>query len=406
MAGRHDDRFSNIVLAPPVSLAAAAWMIAAVLAFCFLAAFRVQYTRKLPLQGWLLPDAGLLQVYSPQSGTITRSSVHQGSRVKKGDQLFVVSAERTSAQLGLMGPLVRQRIQERLESLDRERNQLLRLQQESKTGLDRHLQRLEADLAGAQKERDLAQKRLDIARADFGRAEALRRENLISATELEQKQAASMAQESALLAAERNISGLKDEVNRSRSDYQNQESERATRLEAISREVSSIREQRDDRDLTGSLAITAPVDATVSSELATPGAAVNTSSPVLVLLPENAPLQIHALVSGESSGLLKPGQAVALQYRREQSRPVMSRISWISPAPLSEVEISSKFGIRHQGPAYELVVALPEEMTRSMPEYVPRPGAELELKVYVERKNLAMWVLGRLLPAHNADVHP
>lgn len=398
-AGRHDEALTSIVLTPPVRASVVGWSAAIVLAVCAVAACFVEYTHKLHVQAWLMPDSGLLEVYSSQSGIVTQAAVTQGSHVRKGDLLFVISSDKTSPEFGLMGPLAKSRLRAQMQSLERESNTLNNLQRISKAEAEHRAQRYKADLQDAQAERDLVQARIDLARKEIDRSKLLLKEHFIADADYEQRLGAYMELQAAVITANLRISSLTAEVKKTESDYENLSAELSLRVESIERDISSLQELQYDRALVTSLGISAPTDAIVSSKFAVVGSSVNTSTPLAVLLPERTPLQIHALVTGKVSGLVKPGQTVTLFFDDRLLEPVFARVSWISPAPLPESGISSKFGISHGRSAYELIISLPAEAARSAPEYIRRAGAEIEANIFVEKKSVARWILGLLMGA-------
>src|SRR5690606_6087875 len=68
------------------------------------------------LSGQLVPDRGVIAVLAPQRGVVVRSGVEEGGRVRRGDVLFVISGERTSA-LGETHALIGERLAARRRSL-------------------------------------------------------------------------------------------------------------------------------------------------------------------------------------------------------------------------------------------------------------------------------------------------
>ena len=62
----------------------------ALLIIAFFAVF--QTTRKVPIQGMLVPTAGVARVFSSQVGVIKEVHVKDGQFVRDGDILFVVSS--------------------------------------------------------------------------------------------------------------------------------------------------------------------------------------------------------------------------------------------------------------------------------------------------------------------------
>ncbi|MDE0853306.1 MAG: biotin/lipoyl-binding protein, partial [Nevskia sp.] len=92
--------YGKIVLVQPPSLsiltvASVAFAGAIVLLFAV-----GSYTRHSTVGGQLLPDAGLIRIYSPRAGVVLERHVQENQRVDAGDVLFVVSGERPADAAG------------------------------------------------------------------------------------------------------------------------------------------------------------------------------------------------------------------------------------------------------------------------------------------------------------------
>jgi membrane fusion protein len=59
-----------------------------------------QFSRKVKVNGWLVPQGGMVKIYAQQPGVIGELKVKDGTLVAKGDPLLVLSAERKSSGLG------------------------------------------------------------------------------------------------------------------------------------------------------------------------------------------------------------------------------------------------------------------------------------------------------------------
>ncbi|MDV2944742.1 biotin/lipoyl-binding protein, partial [Acinetobacter baumannii] len=66
------------------------------------------YTKRSTVQGQLIPQSGLIQVYTTQSGTILKKNVYEGQSVKTGDILFTISTESYGEQGSITDALAKQ----------------------------------------------------------------------------------------------------------------------------------------------------------------------------------------------------------------------------------------------------------------------------------------------------------
>src|SRR5690242_1333695 len=111
-AARHPRAVSAqgaILLIRPLTLGflTAAGFAVALLVLLFLAFG--SYTRRTTLHGQLVPDVGLIKVYSSLPGVIIEKHVTEGQPVRRGDILYVVSSELRSSALGDSQAMVSER---------------------------------------------------------------------------------------------------------------------------------------------------------------------------------------------------------------------------------------------------------------------------------------------------------
>src|SRR4029450_9202405 len=117
---RREKALGDVLLIQPMSTSALT-LLAVVLASGLIGfAFWGQYTRKAHVSGYLVPTAGLVKVYSRESGTIVAKRIAEGQRVSKGDVLFVVSMERRSSEKIDTQAAVMAQLEERRSSLSAE----------------------------------------------------------------------------------------------------------------------------------------------------------------------------------------------------------------------------------------------------------------------------------------------
>ena len=91
LENRQRDWLGSIQLIRPVSLGLlTAFVVATALA---VASYLVlgEYTRKARVSGYLVPDQGVIRLMSPQAATLLEAHAVEGTTVRRGDVLFVLS---------------------------------------------------------------------------------------------------------------------------------------------------------------------------------------------------------------------------------------------------------------------------------------------------------------------------
>ena len=111
----------DISLARPLSFT---FMTAVSACFCLLVVLFFifgSYTKRSTINGELVPDHGMVKVYSPQQGVLLKRYVSEGQVVRSGDVLFLISSDRQQTSVGdtqaTISGLVRSRHASLLEEL-------------------------------------------------------------------------------------------------------------------------------------------------------------------------------------------------------------------------------------------------------------------------------------------------
>jgi hypothetical protein len=150
------------------------------------------------------------------------------------------------------------------------------------------------------------------------------------------------------------------------------------------------------------IVVSAPEDGVVTAIQTESGGGVNTSVPLLSIIPSGSKLKAQLFAPSRVVGFLRPGQRVLLRYEAfpyqkfgqyEGTVTSVSR-SATSPSLLSQQVsgLTSLFG--SNAPVYEINVALARQSVMAYGKPVPlQPGMQLEADVLIEKRRLIEWVL-------------
>ncbi|MFB9246278.1 biotin/lipoyl-binding protein [Massilia antarctica] len=117
-------QYGSVLLNRPVSYAALTLFFSTIIVLLVLFFVFSSYTRKVQLAGVLLPTSGLVRVVSSQGGILAEQLVSEGQLVKAGQQLFILTNDRSMESSGGAGKLISSLLQARRESLILERAQV------------------------------------------------------------------------------------------------------------------------------------------------------------------------------------------------------------------------------------------------------------------------------------------
>ena len=117
IAERQTQWLGTVLLAPRISHSLVSLLAVLAAAGVLELLFLGGYTRKIRINGWLVPEAGLVRLFAPQSGVVVQQYAHEGIEVAKGKPLLVLSTEIQSETLGATRREVVRQLQSRRDSL-------------------------------------------------------------------------------------------------------------------------------------------------------------------------------------------------------------------------------------------------------------------------------------------------
>lgn len=365
------------------------------------------YTRTARLDGWLQPQQGVTRVHAARSGVVTHVMVAEGQTVRRGDPLLMLSDETHSASLGATQGSIAERLQERRESLLREKRSVENLLDQQRRAIASRIgilrneeQRLEQDIS-------LLGQRVEIAK----RAEQLHlvqyQEGFISDMRLQQVQSELLEQQSRRSAAERALLVASRERLALEAERAELPIRSSQQVAALDRGVAEIAQQQAQAESSRQLVVTAEQDGTVTAVQAVKGALAQPGQALMMIVPPHSELEAHLYGRSEVIGFIEPGQKVRLRfdafpYQRfgQYSGVVVS----VSRAALEPAELPDRLTRQEPGATagagvamYRVTVKLDRQSVTAYGESrALQAGMALEASVALERRALYEWVLDPL----------
>lgn len=356
------------------------------------------YARRTRVTGQLVPTKGLSTVLAPATGVVARVLAAEGERVDAGQELAVVSVPRATIGSGDIVSALQQRI-------DRRKRGLLDASAAQRQLLDEQARGLEAELASAR--RELAQVENEIAAREqqalisgetLGRLRRLQADRYVSDLQVKQQQAAHLQAMSDARAARRDAVVVRRNIARLGQSLAELPSQRLVARAERDRELATLEQEQLETEARASLAVSAPVDGMVATQLAKPGQAVQAGQPLAMVLPANALLQAELLVPGDAIGFIDRGDAVLLRYQAypyQKFGHARGRVSDVGRHALSPGLVAALLGGAAPGePRYRVTVELDRQTIAIYgKQEALRPGLAFQADVLGERRRLIEWIL-------------
>lgn len=385
----------DIVLVSPVSyrLLGAFGVAAAAALVAFLALGT--YTRHVTLAGQLVPDRGVIAVLAPQPGAVVRSLAAEGRHVDRGDVLFVISGERTSA-LGETHALIGERLAARRRSLREQIDELRVLEQSEAAALASRARAIETELARLAVMIDAQAARVALAEETAQRYAEIRAEGFVSAEQLVARRETLLDQRARLSGLERERAQLGRQLAEVRSELDDLPLRYAQQAAELERAVAGIDLEAAENEARREAAIVAPVAGVATAVVGRVGQIVDAGTPLASIVPRGSRLLAELHAPSAAIGFVDRGSEVLLRYSAYPYQKFghhPGRVAAVSRAALPAEAAGGSAASRGE-PVYRVVVELGAQTVEVYGEARPlRAGMRVEADVKLETRRLYEWVL-------------
>ncbi|MCW4649309.1 HlyD family secretion protein, partial [Pseudomonas aeruginosa] len=380
-------------------------LLAAVMALLVVGFFLFgSYTKRSTVSGQLVPASGQVKVHAPQAGIVLRKFVQEGQAVRRGERLMVLSSERYGSDAGPVQAGISRRLEQRRDSLRDELEKLRRLQDDERDSLTSKVASLQRELTTLAAQTDSQQRLLALALASdaAARYQGLMDKGYISMDQLQQRQAELLGQRQTLQGLERERTSLRQQLTERRNELAGLSARQANQLAETRRQLSAVEQDLAESEAKRTLLVTAPESGIATAVLAEAGQTVDSSRPLLSIVPADTPLQAELYAPSKSIGFIRPGDAVLIRYQAypyQKFGQYHGKVQSISRASVSYAELSSMVGgvpgLGQDGEQlYRLRVTLDDQAVTAYGQ--PRPlqsGMLLDADILQDTRRLYEWVL-------------
>jgi membrane fusion protein len=405
LAGRQAQWLGRVVLAPRLSHRLFTLFGSLAIAGVFALLWFGSYTHKARLNGWLVPDLGVIRVVAPQPGIVTEVYVKEGDDVAAGAPLLLLSTEVQSEAVGATQKQVVRRLHERHDSLTDERARQLQLYaQQAEEGRAR-LAAMTAERQQLKGAIEIQEVRVQFAEKLVEQMRELRARQLVTVERLQAAEQDKLDQAVKLKEFQRKLAEIDLDLAKLTGELGQLPLRQQTQLGETDRSIASLDQELAEAESRRQILLTAPQAGTISAIQAARGSNVSPTIPVLSIVPAGSNLQAELFSPSRSIGFVQVGQRVLLRYQAfpyQKFGFYAGNVVDVSRSALSPSELpqqlsglTSLYGSTE--PVYRLTVALAKQTATAYGRPVAlQPGMQLEADVLIETRSLIEWALDPL----------
>jgi membrane fusion protein len=355
-----------------------------------------EYTRKEHVSGYLVPDKGLIKVYTPQPGTIITKHVQEGQNIGKGEALFTITSERSIGESQSAESTAITLLKERRDSL-----KIAQGKQESIDSIEQHdlkekISSVVSELTELDDQYRTQLLRVESAKATVNRYQQLVSAKFVSEVQLQQQMDMFLEQKSKLLDITRGRISLKRDLDTFRQSLASAAFKNDNQRLSTTRGVQEVDQQIAEYEARRTITIMAPQDGQVSSVMTKLGQQASIGIPLVSILPKGAKLQAELLIPTRAAGFIRLGQAVSLRYGAYPYQRFGSHDGSIVAIDRTVIDNSDSgaLPVSIQEPVYRVTVALKRQNITAYGIKIPlQAGMLLDADIAIDRRNLIDWIL-------------
>lgn len=398
VAAQRDRVFGNLLIVWPFSLriltAVAACIVISIVSFLICS----EYTRKARLVGYVAPTGGFVRVFPSAAGTITERRVSEGTHVKAGETLYLISSERGTATGHKVGQTAKEEMVRRRETIVEDIQRAVELGQVQKSQLSTRINDLNAQMRELDRQRMLQQRRLSTFQDTSSQFRRLQAQGFVSSAQLQQQVGLELEQEVALQAIEVSRATVTRELRAAQSQLPEVVLRSQSEQASLIRSLSNLDQELTDVEGRIEFAVICPVSGVVTAIRGDIGQQAVPSAALLNILPTESGPEVQLLAPPSTIGLIEVGNEVLLRYTAYPYQKFghgKGLITSISKSPLNPNDLPFP-NLTNEATFLISVTLQQPSIAWAGRNYPLHPGMTVEADVPVETRRIYEWILDPL----------
>lgn len=407
LTSNKDSSVTSAIFVIPLSIRLISLFAGCLVFLLILCLFCFQYTKRVQVNGLLVPERGVVRVVAPQVGTVVERKVTEGQKVVAGEILYVLSHQLSMAknegerQVGNEDAIIAT-LEARRQSVRTERKAASEILAREQRQITLRVLSVRAEADQLKLEIDSQAERVELAKIQQSRTDLIRAKGFISDAAYQSSLSDKLEQEARLSDLKRQRISLLREADQLAAELGVQ-SQKALRDNAqLERSALGLDQEGLLARARRQFYVVAPIDGVVTAILAEPGQ-TTTGQALLSILPTNAVLEAHLYVPSAAVGFIEKDQQVAIRYaafpaiKYGQQNGKVIDISRTAlgiqdiPSQLSGQSSSSSLGL------YRVRVAISFSKIHAGGRDVKlSSGMQLDADILQEKKSLWNWMFDPL----------
>jgi membrane fusion protein len=367
------------------------------------------YSRRVDMEGTVLPSIGVVEITASSPGRIETLAVQDGQAVKKGEPLYTVNLDTTTKDGGAQQRIIDAQTRER-DMLMQEIERKTRMSEETEKELRQKIEQLQLQIHKVGEQITFQQGFVKRVSDDYNQFASWVERRIASLNELPARQQAWTQAIERLQDLQNNELRLQGELKDAQYRLSTDAHTRSDEIDMLKNKIFEINEKLANSEAHSLIEIRAPEDGVVTAILAHPGQMIATGTPMLKIVPQQVPMQAELLAPSSAVGFIHKGGRVLLRYSAfpyQKFGEYWGTVVSVSRTTMNAQEVKNLLAgeapSKQNGPFYRIVVEPDSQRVSIYGEEQTLPaGMQVHATALLDRRQLYEWVLEPLYDIHRA----
>jgi membrane fusion protein len=358
------------------------------------------YSRRLDMEGTVLPSIGVIEITASSPGRVETLTVKEDQAVKRGEPLYTVDLDTTTKNGGAQQRIIDAQTDQR-DMLVQEIERKTRMKEETEKELQQKIEQLKLQIHTVGEQITVQQGFVKKVSGDYSQFASLVERHLVSLNELTARQQAWVLAIQRLQDLENSELRLKGELKDAQYQLSTSVHTRSDEIDTLKNKILEINEKLANSEAHSLIEIRAPEDGVITAILAHPGQMVASGTQMLKIVPQHAPMQAELLAPSSAVGFIPKGGRVLLRYSAfpyQKFGEYWGTVVSVSRTTMNAQEVKNLLAgeapSKKSGPYYRIIVA-PDSQRVSIygDEQTLPAGMQVHAYALLERRRLYEWIL-------------
>jgi membrane fusion protein len=358
------------------------------------------YSRRVDMEGTVLPSTGVVEITASSPGRVETLTVQEGQAVNKGEPLYTVNLDTTTKDGGAQQRIIEAQTGER-DMLVQEIARKTGMREASERELLQKIETLKVQINQVGEQITFQHGFVKKASIDYNQFLSLVERHLVSLNELTARQQAWVQAVARLQDLQNSELRLQGELKEAQYQLSTSVHTRSDEIDTLKNKLLEINEKLANSEAHSLIEIRAPEDGVVTAILAHPGQMIATGTPMLKILPQQAPMEAELLAPSSAIGFIHKGGRVLLRYSAfpyQKFGEYWGTVVSVSRTTMNAQEVKNLLAgeapSKQSGPFYRIVVEPDSQRVSVYGEEQTLPaGMQVHAAALLDRRQLYEWVL-------------